>query len=97
MSSFYASGNTFARYLLGAALVALLAGQLAWADHFHIEEEQNQVCSVCVLADNSPALAGDSSSQLTALRTSNHEPVYHTEHIVSPPSYSHRSRAPPAH
>lgn len=97
MNTLFKLGHAVTHHLVRGVLVALLVSQFAWADHFHLELEQNAGCSVCAFVDNSPAVAGVDAAIPLVLASRDYQPLQRTEDPLSPPSFNHHSRAPPAH
>lgn len=97
MNTLFKFSHTISRHLVRGVLVALLVSQFAWADHFHLDLEQNAGCSVCAFVDNTPAIASAESVQPHDLDYADVLPLIRSENPLSPPSFNHHSRAPPAH
>ena len=97
MNSVPMQKRSISRFLVRSMLAALLLAQFAWADHFHLDDEQNTSCSVCVYADNTPAITGTDSVQPLDVHCLDHVVVWPAQDPLSPPAFNHHSRAPPAH
>ncbi len=97
MNTVFKLSHAITRHLVRGALVALLVSQFAWADHFHLDQDQNADCSVCVFVDNTPVVANEEGVQPAALDFVEVLSLKRSENLLTPPSFNHHSRAPPAH
>ncbi|MFK7732405.1 MAG: hypothetical protein AB8B48_12370 [Pseudomonadales bacterium] len=97
MNTLFKLSTSLTRLLVRGVLVALLASQFAWADHFHLELEQNAGCSVCIFVDNTPAVPNAEAVQLVSPAYTGYDLAPHSENPLSQPAFNHHSRAPPAH
>ncbi len=97
MNSVFSFSKSITRHLVRGVLVALLLTQFAWADHFHLDIEQNAGCSVCAFADNSPAVPATNALVLSSEAQLDYQWFQDGENPLSPPSFNHHSRAPPVH
>lgn len=96
MDTVFKLSHSVTRHLVRGVLVALLVSQFAWADHFHVDLEQNAGCSVCAFVDNSPAVPAAVAVQPLVTTYVVYPLIRRAENPLSPPSFNHRSRAPPA-
>lgn len=97
MNTVFKLSHTITRHLVRGVLVALLVSQFALADHDHLDLEQNAGCSVCAFVDNTPAVTSGEGVQPLVHDFVDFLSLRRAENLLSPPSFNHHSRAPPAH